>query len=609
MNTNLPKQSVNAFKELVANITSTVRFLWQTDHKLTIISFVLETLDRLQPVATAYLIKLIIDQITLTVSGSILYNQALQQVTLLVGGLLAVNILSALISNVAQVTGQIYREKVLNRVNYALIEVVNNLEIKYLEDSAFYDKYSKVQRNSNYRPIRVLNNIIEIFGELVQSLSFIIAIIAFNPLLVLLLFASSLPILLFDFLFAKKIYFVTDNRVPESRFISYLSGALFNEYNAKEMRIYGLHKYFYKLYKQITEKFFIENIGIQKSQGIKRTFIELLSLIAYYLVYIYTALKALAGAITLGSFSFYTQAFSSINRSLRRIFRAFSELYENNLYLTDLYEFINMQPNKLESNRGKRFSARNLTIQVKDLCFKYPGSEKFVLKNINLTVSPGESIAIVGKNGAGKTTLVKLISGLYEPIEGEILVNGVPISEINIHDYRKHIGLIFQDFSYFHFKVKDNIGFGDLTHKDNMQAIKAAAKKAGAEEFIEQLPNKYNQQVGKLFEGGTNFSIGQFQKLALARAFMKNAPLLILDEPTASSDPEAELKLFKQLIKTAKHQALILISHRFSTVKIAQKIYVIDNGRIVEQGSHAELMKRNGVYAKLYSIQAEGYRD
>ncbi|MFH1960688.1 MAG: ABC transporter ATP-binding protein, partial [Patescibacteria group bacterium] len=384
---------------------------------------------------------------------------------------------------------------------------------------------------------------------------------------------------------------------------------LFSEYNVKELRIFGLHNYFYKLYKEITERFFRQNRQIFSGQSKKRSIIQVVSESFWIFAYYFSAKKALFGLISIGTFNLYLSAFNRITNSLQMIFSDLATLYENNLYLEDLFVLLNMPKESFEQIGGKKIDNKEIEIKIENLSFSYPGSSKLVLKNINMVIKPKESVALVGHNGAGKTTFVKLLCGLYTPTSGQILINGIPLSELDLASYRQLVSIVFQDFSYYHFTAKENIGFGDLDNLHNDEKIISASKKAGAHEFISGLANGYKQQIGKHFEGGVNLSMGQFQKLALARAFMKDSSVMILDEPTASSDTKAELKLFSHIEKIADKKSLILISHRFSTVKIAQKIYVIEKGEIIEEGNHRSLMDKGGIYAKLYTMQAESYKD
>lgn len=595
--------------EVFVNVGKTLKLVWETDKKLTPLTFLLELVSHLLPVIRTWLIKLVIDQLTAVAMGDLDPDQAFREVIGLVGLMLVVTATRAVLDNIADITLQVLTEKLLNTVNYRLLETVNRLQMSSLEDPKFFDKYDKVRRQSAHRPIRVLTAIIRLFGQGVTGLSFFVALISFEPLLLIPLLLATIPLLIFDSFFAKKVYFVTDSRTPQSRLVNYLSYQMFSERSATELRIFGLHGYFYKLYKKLTEGFFRENTGLQKEQGIKRTLLGMFSEISYYAAYLYVAVDAVRGLISVGDFNFYVSALSRISSALERIFRHISGLYENSLYLNDLFEFLNLEPSRFEQGGEEIVTGKEIEIVIEDLSFKYLGSDQLVLRGIDMTIKPGESVALVGKNGAGKTTLVKLLCGLYQPTGGRILVNGISLENLDLEEYRKLISVIFQDFSFYHFTAAENIGFGNPKRVKDLPAIRQAAKKAGAHEFIEQYPKKYKQMMGKQFEGGIMPSIGQLQKLALARAFMKDVPIMIMDEPTASSDPEAELALFKQIKKFSEDKSLILISHRFSTVKIAKKIYVIEDGRITESGSHQELLDQGGTYARLYTIQAEGYKD
>lgn len=283
-------------------------------------------------------------------------------------------------------------------------------------------------------------------------------------------------------------------------------------------------------------------------------------------------------------------------------------IYEYNLYLDDLLEFLNLEPSAFESVKGNKIALSKVKLELKNVWFKYPGMEKWALKEINLTVEPGKSLALVGENGAGKTTLIKLICGFYQPTKGQILVNGYDLTRLNKKNYRKHIGVIFQDFTAFNLTARENIGFGKVEEVGNLNKVKKAAQKAGADAIIENLPKKYKTILGRVFEGGVQLSIGEWQKLALARAFMNDAPLLILDEPTAAVDAKTEYHIFKRFEEMTQEKSVILISHRFSTARIADRIVVVHKGKVAEEGTHRELLKAGGKYAELFSLQAEGYR-
>jgi len=602
-------KSKQTLRRLLLNLKRTVSLLWAIDKKLTLTSFGFQLLSQIESLTSVYLFKLMIDNVVALINKNIEPQQALRNFTLYVFLNFSISTIISVLGNYANLVEGLLTEKLINGINYRLHRIANRLQIKYFEDPAFYDRYEKVRRSSQGRVIRVFYSITETFGEFISAVSFLVILAFFQPLILVLILIGVLPLFVFNSFFAHKKYLITDSRVPESRLINYLSSMLFSEFNTKELRIFGLHRHFQKLYEETSEKFNRENARVWLRESHKRVPLQILSQGSSFIAFAYIAYKAIFGAISLGSFNFYNSAYTRSERSIRRIFRNLSALYEENLYLNDLFEFLNLSESFFEKSGGKITAGNNLEIKIENLSFQYPGSKEYVLKNINLEIRPGESLALVGKNGAGKTTLVKLLCGFYEPTDGRILVNGQDLKLLDLEEYRKKIGVVFQDFSYYNFSAGENIGFGRLEEINNHKKIEAAAQKAGAREFIEKLPKKYNQLIGKQFEGGINLSIGQLQRLALARAFMADAPLMILDEPTSASDAEAEAKLYGQIEKIAEEKSLLLISHRFSTVKIAEKICVIDKGKIIEVGSHAELLKKGGSYAKLYRIQAKGYKD
>jgi len=603
------KKSLETARQLFHNIGLTFKLLWLVDKKLTLTSFGFQVLSQLETIASVYLFKLMIDNVVALIGKNIEPQQAIKNMALYVALNFFFSTLISILNNYADMVDSLLTERLLNGINYRLLGIVNRLQMRFFEDPDFYDKYEKVRRSSQGRPIRVFYSVLETFGELISAASFLAILTYFQPLILVLIFIGVLPLFIFNSFFARKKYTVTDSRVPESRLVGYLSSMLFSEYNTKELRIYGLHRYFLKMYKDTCEKFNKENYLIWSRESNRRVPLQILSQASSFIAFGYIAFKAILGAISLGSFNFYNSAYNRSERSIRRIFRNLSGLYEENLYLNDLFEFLSLGESSFEKIGGRVIKGKDLEIKIENLSFKYPGNKDLVLNKVNMVIKPGKSMALVGKNGAGKTTLVKLICGLYQPTSGRILVNGQPLETLDLEAYRRQIGIVFQDFSYYHFSAGENIGFGKLERLKNQKMIESSARKAGADDFIKELPKGYQQRIGKQFEGGINLSVGQLQRLALARAFMADAPLMILDEPTSASDAEAEAKLYEQIEEMAEERSLFLISHRFSTVKIAHHIYVIDKGKIIEDGSHEELLKKNGAYAKLYKTQAKGYKD
>ncbi|MCG2686407.1 ABC transporter ATP-binding protein/permease, partial [Candidatus Parcubacteria bacterium] len=478
----------------------------------------------------------------------------------------------------------------------------------FFEDPEFYDRYEMVRRYSMSRPINLLWALSDIFSELIGMGTFLFVAIRFNPLITAGFLLLSLPGVFFDLFFARRFYSLSDSRTPENRKAWYLSHLLFSDRSVKEIKIFGLAPLFIKRFKKISLDHYNETKTLILKRDFYNTLLSFLGNISYYLVFFYLVVKALQQRITLGDFTFYRTAFNNIDRGFATILQSLTRIYESNLYLEDLLKFLNLEPDTFEIVKGKRTNLSQINLELKNISFKYPGTDKEVLKNINLTVEPGKSIALVGENGAGKTTLIKLICGFYEPTKGRILVNGHDLTKLNKKEYRKHIGVIFQDFTAFDLTAKENIGLGEVSEINNLAKIKKAAQKAGADKIIEKLPERYDTMLGRQFKGGVQLSSGEWQKIALARAFATDAALLILDEPTAAVDAKTEYQIFRKFEKMTREKSVILISHRFSTARIADRIVVIHQGRIAEEGTHQELLAAGGKYAELFSLQAEGYR-
>jgi ATP-binding cassette subfamily B protein len=423
------------------------------------------------------------------------------------------------------------------------------------------------------------------------------------------LLVTALPNLYIQFKFSHLFFGFINWRTPEGRKQGYYNQLMTNNQDVKEVKLFNIGKYLMDAYLAIFRRVHQERRRLAGKRQQANLVFNLLSKAGFYGVYGSIIYRTIQRAVTIGDMTMYAQAFTRSQEYLESILRSTSRLYEMNLFLSSFFEFMDLQSQVTSPANPQPFPAPiEKGLEFRNVSFKYPGSEKWALKNVSLTLQPGEAIAIVGKNGAGKTTLVKLLTRLYDPLEGEILLDGVNIREFDLTTYRQQIGVLFQDYTHYLLSAKENIGFGKVEEVDNMSRIVASAQKSGAHEFIEKLPNRYDNTLGKWFEQGEELSIGQWQKVALARAFMRDAPLLVLDEPTASLDPEAEYEVFRQFIELTRGKMTILISHRFSTVRLADRIIVFDEGEIIEQGSHQKLMAQNGLYARLFNMQAEGYR-
>lgn len=521
---------------------------------------------------------------------------------------LGINTLSSFFSNLASHGYNVLKDILTQHAIAKVLTKAAELDLAYFENAKFHDQLEKVQREIYFRPYQALDVVVEgssaFFGAI--SLSLLLFKLAWwAPFILIIL---SIPRLIYRLKFSYYTYSIIDNRSPENRKVSQIVWLLTHKDAAAEIKIFQVKNYFLKIFKDINNKFIAENKNLSAKQNVYSFLLDLLGNISYVFLSIITAFQTIAGKLTLGDLTMLMGAIRQYQSVLQGIIANFARFYETNLFLQHYFAFIaNKSTITVPTNPVSLPDPKNVTVEFKNVSFGY-SPEKIILKNISFTIPAGKNLALVGENGAGKTTLVKLLLRLYDPLSGEILLNGVNIKNLDPKDLRHCVSGIAQDFMRYEMTVKENIAMGDIEKIHAFGAIKKAAKLAGAAEFVEKFPDKYNQMLGKYFEKGEELSGGQWQKIALARAFFSNAPILILDEPTASLDPKSEYEVFKNLIAHTTHKSLILISHRFSTVRIADEIIVLHHGEIVEQGSHETLMKQNGRYAKLYNLQAKWYK-
>ena len=388
----------------------------------------------------------------------------------------------------------------------------------------------------------------------------------------------------------------------------YLQRVLTQNAFVKEIRLFRLGNHLLNQWGEIRTKFNQQSENLARKYATVRGGAGILANVGFYAAYGWTIARTVRGAITIGDFTMYTGAFGQAQSTLQAILQSIAQTDEYNLYVSQYFEFLSLQPQVINPANPRPFpNPLRSGLVLRDVSFTYPGAEKPTLKNLNLTVKPGESIALVGVNGAGKTTLLKLLTRLYDIDSGKIAIDGIGITEFELQDVRRNIGIIFQDFARYNLSVRDNIGFGNLAQRENFDRIQQAASDGGATETISQLDAGYDTMLGKIFSGGTELSGGQWQKIGLARAFMTSAPILILDEPTAALDAIAEYELFQRFRQLTKDKMTFFVSHRFSTVLMADRIVVLENSQIVEVGSHEELMANEGLYAKMFRLQASSY--
>jgi ATP-binding cassette subfamily B protein len=503
-------------------------------------------------------------------------------------------------------------DRFTNRISLRLMHHADRLDLAFFEDPLFYDKLERARRQTTGR-LGLLAALLNTGQDLLSLVSLSAGLIVFSPWLMVLLIAAVLPAFLGETHFTTLAYSILYRRTPERRQLDYLRLLGASAQSAKEVKIFGLGKYLAERYHRLSEEIYDENKRLAIRRAIAGSALNLISTGGYYGAYVVVLVRTLAGAISVGTFTFLTGAFSRSRSYIERILSSFNDISEQAMFLTDLFDFFKMEPAvySLPHGGGAPLPAPRpirAGFEFQNAGFAYPGSERMVLRNINLRLDPGEKVALIGENGAGKTTLVKLLARLYDPSQGRILLDGIDLREYDVEDLRREIGVIFQDYMRYDMLVRENIGFGKIESLAEQGRIESAARKSLARGVIDRFPKGYDQMVGRRFEGGVDLSGGEWQKFALARAYMRDGQLLILDEPTATLDARAEYEVFQRFADLTRGRMAVLISHRFSTVRMADRILVLADGSVQEQGTHAQLVALGGRYAELFELQAAGYR-
>jgi len=500
------------------------------------------------------------------------------------------------------------RAQLGQRVNVLILEKALTLDLAQFEDSEFYDKLTRARREASSRPLSLVMRTLGLVQNLVSLTSYAALLLRFSPWSVGVLLLAGMPAFIAEAKFSGDAFRLFRWRSPETRMQVYLETVLAREDHAKEVKLFGLGERLLQRYRDIFTRLYREDRALSVRRDSWGFLLGLVATVTLYGAYAWTVLRAVAGAISIGSMTMYLLLFRQGQAAVSAILSAVGGMYEDNLYLSTLYEYLDtpVAPKRGTARRGPDPADG---VRFEHVSFRYPDAEGFALEDISLHLRPGSSLALVGENGSGKTTLIKLLARLYPPDSGRILLDGLDIAEYDEGALRARIGVIFQDFMRYQLLVGENVGAGDEAHFDDERRWREAAAKGRAADFIEQLPRRYQTQLGKWFRDGREISGGQWQKIALSRAFMRtHADVLVLDEPTAAMDARAEAEVFEHFRHLARDRITILISHRFSTVRMADQIAVLDRGRIIEHGSHEELMRRGGHYAQLFRLQARGYQ-
>lgn len=596
-----------SFRESIKALQYIPRFfqkIWQTHRGLFLTNIVLRLLKAVVPVLMLWVGKLIIDEVVLQIGNEVKSMQDLWIYLLIELGLA---LFSDLLNRGIGLSDGLLGDLYANKSSVELIEKAAMMDLAQFEDADFYNRLELARRQTTGR-VALMSAILMQFQDLITVFSLITGLIVFEPWLVLLLMVAIIPGFLNEAYFSRSSYSLVRSWTAERRELDYLRLIGASDITAKEVKLFGLAGFLKNRFKKLSDKYYEVNKNLAIKRSIWGSIFHLVSDLAYYGAYFLIIVRTVNGILSLGELTFLSGSFNRLRNLLQSIFNRLSRITEDALYLKDYFDFLDQKPNLSTTSGTRPFpTVIKEGFVFENVGFQYPESDTWAVRNINFRLKAGEKLALVGENGAGKTTLVKLLARLYNPSEGTIYLDGTDIREYDLESYRYAIGVIFQDYVRYYLTARENIAIGDIDERQNMEKIENASEQSLAEHVINKLPKGYEQVLGKRFAEGKDLSGGEWQKIALARAYMKDAQLLILDEPTATLDARAEYEAFQRFAKLTIGKTAVIISHRFSTVRMADRILVLKNGTVLEIGTHEELMHDAGLYAELFNLQAEGY--
>jgi len=601
------------FKERLGALRNLPEFfglIWSCNNWLAVLNILLRVIRASLPLAMLYIGKLIIDEIvriSVIVSGPALENPDMSIVSIYVLIELGLAVFSDLLGRGIALLDSLLGDLVSHEISSRLMYQAARLDLECFEDSDFYDKLERARRQASSR-ILLMSQVLTQLQDSITVFFLAAALITFNAWLLLLLATALIPAFLGETHFNSQSYSLMYGWTQERRELDYLRFAGASDETAKEVKIFGLSDFFGSRYKKLAGEYYRANRDLSVRRAAWGGLLSIAGSLGYYTAYAVIIYRTVLGELSLGDLTFLSGSFLRLRSLMETILIRFSGIADSALYLRDLFDFLEMKPRIFSIDNSLPFP---VTIRegftFENVGFRYPEMKQWVLRGVSFTLHPGEKLALVGENGAGKTTLVKLLTRLYDPVEGRIMLDGHDLRKYNLDGLRDAVGVIFQDYVKYHLTASENIAVGLIDERNNETRIEEAARQSLADKVIENLPNGYKQMIGRWFKQGTNLSGGEWQKIAIARAYMRDAQLLILDEPTASLDARAENEVFRRFVELTFDKCAVLISHRFSTVRMADRIVVLHEGKLLEQGTHEELLAVGGRYSELFQMQAAGY--
>lgn len=598
-------------KDRLSALTNIPRFLklvYHTSPWLTISNAIIRITLAVLPLAMLYVGKLIIDEAVILFKGTLVGNHshALLWKYVIIEFILVIltNALNRIVNLIDTLLGDLFG----NSSSIKIMTHAATLDLDQFEDSSFYDKLERARQQSAGRTV-LLTQVLSQLQDII-TMSFLgVGLILFNPWFTFILLFSTIPSFIGEYYFNSKTYSLARSQMHRRRELEYISYVGASDQTAKEVRVFNLSEFFIGRFRNVFKNVYFDSRKLAIKRSLWGIALTMLGTIGYYIAFVFIIKQVIAGMLSIGSLTFLLGSIRQLGSSLQSVIRRFSTVSQGALYLKDFFDFFEIKPKMKVSLNPRPFPKPiKYGFTFENVGFKYINTTRWANRNLNFTLHAGEKLALVGENGAGKSTLVKLLVRLYDPTEGRILLDGHDLREYDLNEVRMEVGIIFQDFLRYQMTTNENIAVGNINELNNQDLIIKSAKQSLAHNIIERLPNKYEQVLGRHFSQGVELSGGEWQKVALARAYMRDAQLMILDEPTAALDARSEYEVFQRFSELTKNKSAILISHRFSTVRMANRIIVLDKGEISEIGSHEELLKKDGQYAELFQLQAMGYR-
>ena len=612
------KDKAREFFAALANVPGAFRLVWRADQNTTIAMGGLSLVGAILPALQAWVAKLIVDNVLDSLAKGLGGSAGLHSALPYLFAEFALLLIGTSVTQARRLAEELLDHRLGHSINTQIIAKALSLELHFFEDSEFYDKMQNARRQSEYRALAIINGGFMLLQNLITLVSFVVILLSFNIWIALILFGATLPSFVVQSRYGRLRFRLQNWRAPESRRMQYLEHLLTVDTSVKEIKLFNLGPPLIKKYDEIFWKIFNEDRKLAwRSTGVSLIW-ALFRSATFYGAYAWIISLTAAKIITLGGMTLYLTLFRQSQGTFQGLLDNVGQLFENGLFMDNLFSFLALKPMSESVAPASPKNGVAAGIEFRNVSFRYPSmtreikgsaeAGRWALRGLNLKISAGEKIALVGENGAGKTTLIKLLTRLYDPTEGEIFLDGINLKDYPLTELRHKVGVIFQDYVKYQTTLKENIGYGSIENMEETAQIKKAAGQGGADDLISILPEGLETMLGHWFEGGQDLSGGQWQKIALSRAFMRDAEVLVLDEPTSALDAEREYEIFQRFRKLTEGKTAILISHRFSTVRMADRILVIKDGGVSEQGSHAQLLSQGGVYSRLFTLQAEGYR-